>query len=236
MAEKLLIINADDFGFTEGVNEGVIQAHAEGAVTSTSLMVNGEAAEGAHALRQHPELSVGLHFQISDKDLEKRCRAGERLSEEEITRLEQDFRKQLEAFTGLTGNAPTHIDGHYSVHEHPDIEPFVRRYCKENGVPRRGVDSKLNKSFFAQVKGGGSDPGRISVDALLEIIDGFEEGVNELMCHPGIADADLDRVTSYVKERQIELSTLTDDRVTARLGKPDVRLVNWTDPGILDRA
>ncbi|MFO5437844.1 MAG: ChbG/HpnK family deacetylase, partial [Dolichospermum sp.] len=58
-----LIINADDFGFSHDVNAANIQAHAEGILTSPSLMVPGDAAQEAIALaKNHPHLAVGLHL------------------------------------------------------------------------------------------------------------------------------------------------------------------------------
>ena len=60
---RRLIVNADDFGLTAGVTDGIVEAHVNGIVTSTSLMV--DAAGAAYAVsraREHPGLSVGLHF------------------------------------------------------------------------------------------------------------------------------------------------------------------------------
>jgi hopanoid biosynthesis associated protein HpnK len=64
---RSLIVNADDFGFTQGVNRAVIQAHTEGIVTSTTLMATGPAFEDAVRLaRQTPSLSVGCHVVLID--------------------------------------------------------------------------------------------------------------------------------------------------------------------------
>src|SRR5205085_11997778 len=60
---RLLIVNADDFGLSRGVNEGIIEAHTGGILTSTSLMVWRPGAEhAAKVAAAHPALSVGLHF------------------------------------------------------------------------------------------------------------------------------------------------------------------------------
>ena len=60
---QYLIINADDFGYTQGVNRAIAEAHRHGTVTSTSFMVDAPgAAEAAELARQHPALGVGLHF------------------------------------------------------------------------------------------------------------------------------------------------------------------------------
>src|SRR5690349_3629044 len=60
---RRLIVNADDFGISEEVNEAIIRAHREGVLTSTSLMVTGEAAEQAVRLaKENPRLAVGIHL------------------------------------------------------------------------------------------------------------------------------------------------------------------------------
>ena len=58
-----LIVNADDFGFTRDVNEGIVEAHRHGILTATTLMANGDAFDHAVALaRENPSLDVGCHL------------------------------------------------------------------------------------------------------------------------------------------------------------------------------
>ena len=62
---RYLIVNADDFGYTEGVNRGILDAHDEGIVTSASLMVERPAAaEAAAHARERPGFGVGLHVEL----------------------------------------------------------------------------------------------------------------------------------------------------------------------------
>ena len=64
---RALIVNADDFGQSPGVNRGVIRAHERGIVTSVSLMVRWPASTEAAAYgRAHPALSVGLHVDLGE--------------------------------------------------------------------------------------------------------------------------------------------------------------------------
>ena len=66
-AKRYLIVNADDFGLSEGVNRGIIRAHEQGILTSASLMVRWPAAaEAARYAAQHPRLSVGLHLDLAE--------------------------------------------------------------------------------------------------------------------------------------------------------------------------
>ena len=63
MTARRLIVSADDFGMSTGINAGILRAHREGILTSASLMVNGSAcAEAVELARAHPTLSVGLHL------------------------------------------------------------------------------------------------------------------------------------------------------------------------------
>src|SRR5438552_8888952 len=67
VATKFLIVNADDFGQSCGVNRGIIEAHQNGIVTSASLMVLWPAAaEAADYARRHPKLSLGLHVDLGE--------------------------------------------------------------------------------------------------------------------------------------------------------------------------
>ena len=65
---KFLIINADDFGHSQGINRGIIAAHIQGVVSSTSLMVDAPwAIAAATVVKQHPSLGVGLHFDVTSE-------------------------------------------------------------------------------------------------------------------------------------------------------------------------
>jgi hopanoid biosynthesis associated protein HpnK len=64
---RRLIVNADDFGFTAGVNRAIVEAHTRGIVTSSTLMANGRAFDDAVGLAKTvPRLSVGCHVVLID--------------------------------------------------------------------------------------------------------------------------------------------------------------------------
>src|ERR1700747_656451 len=64
---RSLIVNADDLGWTAGVNRGIAEAHRNGLVTSASLLANGSAFEdGVKTARELPALGVGVHLNLSD--------------------------------------------------------------------------------------------------------------------------------------------------------------------------
>ena len=67
-ATKFVIVNADDFGFSSGINRGIVEAHERGVVTSTSLMVDQPAAgEGAAYAREHPGLGSACTSSSPDR-------------------------------------------------------------------------------------------------------------------------------------------------------------------------
>ena len=67
VAGRYLIVNADDFGLSDGVNRGVVEAHEHGIVTSASLMVRPNAAGDAAAYaRSNRRLSIGLHVDLGE--------------------------------------------------------------------------------------------------------------------------------------------------------------------------
>src|SRR5918996_4334829 len=126
MAERALIVNADDFGLTPGVNAGVERAHENGILTSASLMVRQPAAAAAAAYaRAAPALGLGLHVDLG----EWTQRNGEWVAIYEVVPLHEhepgivqaEVEAQLERFRALTGRAPSHLDSHQHVHSWPPL-------------------------------------------------------------------------------------------------------------------
>jgi len=147
---RQLIVNADDFGFTRGVNQGIVEAHRNGILTATTLMANGPAFEDAVKLaRLTPTLDVGCHLvligghtilppheplpasvpQLLAAIVARRIRI-----EEE---LEAQVRKILDA-----GIVPTHLDTHKHTHLAPPVLDAVGRISCTYGIPwvRRPFD------------------------------------------------------------------------------------------------
>jgi hopanoid biosynthesis associated protein HpnK len=151
---KSLIVNADDLGWAEGVNQGIVEAFRHGIVTSTSLLANGEAfAGGVKAARSTPGLGVGVHLNLSDgapvADREsvmsllnddgnfaggpeslllKRARRGLMLAE-----VEEEWDAQIQKVRDA-GIPPTHLDGHKHVHMLPGLFGIALRLAKKHGI------------------------------------------------------------------------------------------------------
>ncbi len=138
---RLVIINGDDFGFSNGVNRGIIEAHERGVLTSTSLMVTGEAFDEAVALAHaHPKLAVGLHLVLANgkavlphsqiphlvdsngnfSDKDNQAGVHYHLSHGARRELPLEIRAQLEKFRS-TGLQLSHVDGHRHMHLNPVV-------------------------------------------------------------------------------------------------------------------
>lgn len=219
---KYLIVNADDLGYSKGVNEGIIEAHSNGIVTSTSLMVYGEAARhGVEFAKKFPKLGVGLHFQISKADMDIISRQFQKaLAITTIEKTKKEFIKQIELFKKLTGKTPDHIDGHYHIHKLPRVFPFIRKYASNNKIPLRDNGVNFIRDFFGMF-----DKSKISVDALIKILQELTDGTFELMCHPAKYTNDLN--SSYIKQREVELNTLTSKETKDAIKKFNIQLINW---------
>ena len=170
-----LIVNADDLGWTEGVNRGILEAFFRGIVTSTSLLANGAAfVEAVQAAKSAPGLGVGVHLNLSDgppladpesvtsllnvkrnfsggpeKLLLKRARGGLALEE-----VEKEWDAQIRKVRNA-GIRPTHLDGHKHVHMLPGLFEIALRLAKRHGIEAIRVsleESSLRTALSAGAK------------------------------------------------------------------------------------
>ncbi|HSC46368.1 MAG TPA: ChbG/HpnK family deacetylase [Candidatus Acidoferrum sp.] len=151
---KNLIVNADDLGWTAGVNRGIAQAHRNGIVTSASLLANGSAfADGVETAHALPGLGVGVHLNLSDgrptapagqvKSLlneEGKFAGGPeslllRLSTKSL--LAKDVEKEWDAQISKVRDAgiqPSHLDGHKHVQMLPGLFAIALRLARKHGI------------------------------------------------------------------------------------------------------
>ncbi|MGI8744108.1 MAG: ChbG/HpnK family deacetylase [Bryobacteraceae bacterium] len=146
---KRLIVNADDFGFTRDVNQGIIQAHRRGILTATTLMANGAAFDHAVQLaRENPALDVGCHLVLVGSPglpatLPQLALALVRRRIEVFPELERQVERILDA-----GIRPTHLDTHKHTHLLPAVLRAVARIAEKFSIPwvRRPFDFPLSAS------------------------------------------------------------------------------------------
>jgi hopanoid biosynthesis associated protein HpnK len=151
MTSKYLIINGDDFGLSDSVNQAIIESHEQGILTSTSLMVSGQAClEAVNLAKNHPDLGVGLHLvlicgqsvlpyekipHLVDRNrnfLNDPVKAGLTYQFNRAARRELalEIRAQLEKFQE-TGLLMSHLDGHLHLHVHPVVLGIIKDLASE---------------------------------------------------------------------------------------------------------
>jgi predicted glycoside hydrolase/deacetylase ChbG (UPF0249 family) len=220
-----LIVNADDFGYTQGVNHGILTAHIHGVVSSTSLMVDAPyAAQAATQARSYPRLGVGLHFTATNEHTAL-------FDLNDLALVEQELDRQYQRFCELVGGVPTHLDSHHHVHLREQLKPLFVSWAEEHNLPLRGLGHvHYNGGFYGQWYDENWHPhpmpDNISVEHLEKLLRALPDGVTELACHPGFVSAGLD--SSYRAERAIELATLLAPQVLSLIHALDIKLINFT--------
>lgn len=242
-----LVINADDFGYSKGVNLGIIEAFQNGVVSSATMMTNMPGAEHAAALAQeNPKLGVGIHLVLdcgvpvnanvpSLVDVEGRFHKAETLLQTaKLSEVEKEFISQIEKFHSF-GLVPTHLDSHHHVHGHEKIYPVIEKIAELYHLPIRKVSADPNHSsnrllqtvqFFSH-KFYGDD---LSIPLFLDLLEEFAgyETV-ELMCHPAFIDEPLLAGSSYALQRVRELSILTNPSVREAIEAKKMKLVTYKE-------
>lgn len=214
---RLLVVNADDFGLSRGISDGILEAHVKGIVTSTSLMVSAPgAAEAVRGAADHPEMSLGLHFVDDDSDLDDAAVAA------------HSFETQLDRFRVLVGRDPTHVDSHHHVHSaSPQRRAVFAELVEPLGVPLRGQSGVVYVgAFWGQWQAGVTKLRHVQRPFLLQLIrTKVDDGMTEIGCHPGRLG---DFSSSYLNERAVELATLTEPGLREEITAVGVELVSFT--------
>lgn len=230
---RRLIVNADDFGRSAGINRGVIHSHEQGIVTSASLMVcwPDSAAAAAYA-RSQPSLSIGLHVDVGEWSFRNRGwrKLYQWIDPDDPASADREARMQLERFRDLVGRDPTHLDSHQHVHRRSPMREVLGHLAASLGVPLRHYSSvRYCGDFYGQTATGEPLPHLIATATLTALLRQLPRGVTELACHPGIGD---DVESMYRKERCVELTTLCDGTIRHVLEEEEIRLVSFSNVGI----
>lgn len=220
---KKLIINADDFGYCKGVNYGIIEAHTDGVLTSTTMMANMPGFDHAVELHRHyPNLGIGVHLNLTtgspvlnhlktivDTEGNFRNQAYYKgsfiIDQQEVY---DEWKAQIEKILAA-GIQPTHLDAHHHANLFGDFNRIYLRLADEYNLPVRN-------NFKNQ------DPTRKTTEGFvytMETVLQSEESLRqlfeihdtvEIMCHPAFLDTFLLASSSYTSPRTEELELLTD--------------------------
>ena len=226
-----LAVNADDFGFTHDVNQGIVEAHRHGILTSTTLMANGAAFDHAVELaRATPSLDIGCHLTLIGGD----ALTGAALPRSIAELLRALAQGRIAVYEELAaqvrkikaaGIVPTHLDTHKHTHLAPAVLRAVARISREFGIPwvrRPMAPFPLSYAWMAMLSGcrtadhftGFRLTGRMGPVEMERAIRKLPDGFIEFMCHPGYCTAELRAAPTRLKEsRQRELEALLSPSV-----------------------
>lgn len=155
---RYLIVNSDDFGISDGVNRGIVEAHLHGIVSSTSVMAHMPAADAGirYAQAEAPTLGLGLHLTLSfgtpvsdparipslvtseGTFVSTFAELSQKMTSFSATDLEIELRAQFERFVLLAGRKPDHLDSHHhSTYYQPDAFEVMCQLAAEHDLPIR---------------------------------------------------------------------------------------------------
>jgi predicted glycoside hydrolase/deacetylase ChbG (UPF0249 family) len=233
---RSLVLNADDFGYEPRVTAGIEQAMRHGLVSSATMMVTTPYSEQAAA--HASGLSLGLHLELAR--FESVSQPGRRFVEAEAGALTADFVEaealaQVERFHRLLGREPTHVDVHKHLHRHPNVLEGLVRAAKVHGLAVRSIDDgmrsrlvragvRTNDAFLGDAGG----EAYWTVARFLSHLDALpEDGLVELMCHPGYTPVQV--ASGYGAQREVELATLCSDEARLAMEARGLHFVSWTE-------
>jgi predicted glycoside hydrolase/deacetylase ChbG (UPF0249 family) len=247
-AVRRLIVNADDFGLTEGVSRGILRARREGLVTSATVLATLPPQPELDAAALASGLGLGLHFNLtlgrpvspaaavaSLVDAEGRFRRDLRALEERARpdEVRRECEAQIEAFTRRFGRGPTHLDSHHHAHRVPGVMDAVVDVVRAARFPLRSQDAGfrdgLRRREIATTDafvGDAADEPYWTTGRLLDQLATLPLGVTELMCHPGFFDENL-AYSRYGRQREVELAALCDPEARATVERLDIRLCHF---------
>jgi predicted glycoside hydrolase/deacetylase ChbG (UPF0249 family) len=284
-----LILNADDFGLTRGINRAIVELYEAGALNSATLMANGPAFEDAISLAlAHPGLGVGCHIVLTEGIPVSHPASIPTL----IGADGKNFRPSLVSFLAalllgrinqaeialeaaaqidrlqLAGIRVTHVDTHKHTHMFPAVARPVLCAAEAAGIhairnpfeepwsialsgseltrriqvrliqalrPRFLALPQIRDDIIRTTNGtvGISATGNLNQTTLQSVLDAMPNGTWEIVCHPGYNDADLDAITTRLRntrevERDALLSTFCPASNLSTQRNP-LTLINYSD-------
>lgn len=245
---RRLFVNADDFGLTDGITQGIVEVMERGIVGGTTAMVcaaGGLArlASAGAALRGR----VGLHLQLTGgsppclppEEVPSLVTAQGLFPRKKIEvadvnpdEVRREWQAQLARFREA-GFEPSHLDSHHHIHKRPEVFPVFLELARGLGLPARAVSDEMRRAMDAagvihadlcvtRFYGENIDAAQFCslVDAAFAALGG--NGTVEVMVHPGHADAALRAISTYSDGRDQERRVLTDPELAATLADRDI--------------
>lgn len=238
-----IIVNADDMGFCEGVNAGIISAYKRGIVTSCTIMATMIGFDDAiEKLKENPGLGSGVHLTLSAYSpllkthttiVNEEGKFFKYVTEEiagtfDKEEILKEFTAQVEKVIE-SGINVTHFDSHHHVHHLPQLQWVMQKLVDKYKLPVRGGMTYTLKNtkviplidtFYKEA---------VNINYFEKHINEFNKrDIIDIMVHPAWVDGYLLKSTSYAVERAVEYDVLTSPDVIKFLKNKSVELINYS--------
>jgi chitin disaccharide deacetylase len=249
---KYLIVNADDYGIAASVSHGIRESHQRGIVTSTTVMIGMDNAAEAvqQALKETPDLALGLHVAVAGKAIKPVLPPdqipsllrpdrlfydhpawGEQAASFNPDEMIREIHAQFERFVAVAKQLPTHLDSHYhATYYHPASVEAMRSLALKHNLPMRhdrGVGASILEGIQHPVSFYELEHHQ-PIEVLLRFLQTLPDGeIVELCCHPGYSNDTLFEIDSWTTVREIEIAYLIDPRVQAVIASEQITLCNF---------
>lgn len=240
-----LIINADDLGFSKGINYGIYDAYKYGIVRSTTLMMNMKATDHAIELLKDTDIGIGVHLNVTSGspmtnqpllvDEENQFKKNYEFTPEVLRSIIEEFEAQIQSAI-QKGIHITHLDSHHHIHMWDEsIFQAVKQLAKKHELKLRCdrnytyMNDKLledvattdgfSQEFFDKTA---------YVENLIDIIKRNQDlSTFEIMVHPGFLCGNLINRDSYREMRMVENSILTSQMMKHVIEHEGIELIHF---------
>lgn len=250
-----VIMNSDDFGYSRGVNYGIIDAYQLGILTSTTLMANMPGFDHAVSLKKaFPNLGVGVHLTLTcgqplltnvgtltEGSSFRSLSYYQKEFEIDCDELYQEWNAQIQKVY-RAGIVPTHLDSHHHTHSFGNNQEVVVALAQKYDLPVRGNFHLANKvqhttyfePLFDEVGVDDRKDSLLKVDlqvyleALLRKLRRTES--TEVMCHAAYLDQTLYRQSSFLYPRMNQVEFLIHSAFAKEVqGDRHIELITYGD-------
>lgn len=245
-----ILLRADDLGFSEGVNYGILRAIENGVISDVGFMTNMDASYHAAKLVSNKHLSIGLHVNISvgspllkpelvpsliGENNEFKKSSEYNTAKLDLVHLNEallEVEAQLQMFKKLMNREPTYIDIHAVSSQ--GLRDAVSEIARRHDILDASIDlSQINDSKIGNLKvlyHSGSNETVNVVENLKNIIEqSYNDVPNIIVYHPGFVDQYILKNSSLTIGRTIELEALCSKEMNAIIDDVNVELISYEE-------
>lgn len=250
---KKIVINADDYGLSEGICKAINSLFEINAISSTSLMLAAPNAvttikkwlsdDFIDKMGVHLQLTSGIPLSptknipslIHKNTFRNPCQGSPVVPSE----VELEWRLQINKAIKLIGDTPKHLDSHHGVHRIPSLFPIYIKLANEYNIPVRGavsgeireeiIKNHLNSSVAILRNWTGKNLNSTSlIEQLIELKQKeVSENVIEIISHPGFSDSYLESISTLNKARENDYNVLKELSENNWWNKNNFELVSY---------